>query len=31
MTLMDIIGLVLAGIGFALIIFCAIMLRRAMK
>ena len=31
MTLMDIIGLVLAGIGFALIIWCAIMLWRATK
>ena len=31
MNLMDIIGLVIAGIGFALIIFCAIMLWRATK
>ena len=31
MNIADIIGLVLAGIGFALIIVCAIMLRRAMK
>lgn len=31
MTLFDIIGLVLAGIGFALIIVCAIMVRRVMK
>ena len=31
MNIADIIGLVLAGIGFVLIIVCAIMLRRAMK
>ena len=31
MNIADIIGLVLAGIGFALMIVCAIMLRRVMK
>ena len=31
MTLLDIIGLVIAGIGFVLMIVCAIMLRRVMK
>ena len=31
MSWMDIVGLVLAVIGFALIIFSAIMIRRAMK
>ena len=31
MTLMDIIGLVIAGIGFAIILFCAVMLWRATK
>ena len=31
MNLEDIIGLVLAGIGFGLIIFCCIMLRKATK
>lgn len=31
MNIADIIGLVLAGIGFVLMIVCAIMLRRVMK
>ena len=31
MNLMDIIGLVIAGIGFAIILCCAIMLWRATK
>ena len=31
MNLMDIIGLVLAGIGFVIILFCAVMLWRATK
>ena len=31
MNLMDIIGLVIAGIGFVIILFCAVMLWRATK